>query len=305
MPATLMLPTFPKFKKIELSDRTHIESHTSKHSPYSDFNFTNLWAWDVTEARMVSELNGNLVVLFTDYITCEPGLSFIGNNCIASTVRTLIDYSICADVASVLRYIPEESVKGVMSENFRVEEDERNYDYVFSVLELANMEGKKFKQKRRLVSKFLGNHPHAQFLKLDFNDKNTHKQITSTLYKWWHNKKITDKKYELEHEELAINRLLDTAEQHNLILTGVLLEGEMIAFSIDEILPNKNALSHFIKADLAYKGIYEFLNREISRYLMDQGVEFWNWEQDLGIEGLRQAKKSYRPAKYFKKYKVY
>ncbi len=42
-----MLPKFPNFKKIELSDRKDVENITSRFPPYSDFNFSSLWAWDL------------------------------------------------------------------------------------------------------------------------------------------------------------------------------------------------------------------------------------------------------------------
>src|SRR3989338_2938897 len=56
-----MIPQFPQFKRVEITDREAVEAHTHKYEPYSDFNFTSLWAWDTNGERMISELNGNLV----------------------------------------------------------------------------------------------------------------------------------------------------------------------------------------------------------------------------------------------------
>ena len=78
----------------------------------------------------------------------------------------------------------------------------------------------------------------------------------------------------------------------------------MIGFSIDELLPNKFVMGHFIKADVRYKGIYEFLNEKTAGYLYINNYLDWNWQQDLGITGLRKLKKSYQPLKMFKKFKV-
>src|SRR6185369_9800822 len=85
-----MLPKFPEFKKLELSDKADIEAITNKYPPYSDFNFTSMWCWDTRGEMMVSELNNNLVVKFADYITGEPFYSFIGTNDTNDTVRQLI-----------------------------------------------------------------------------------------------------------------------------------------------------------------------------------------------------------------------
>ena len=81
-----MIPTFPNFKKLEISDKKEVEEYTSNFPPYSDFNFTSLWAWDTNEKRMISKLNGNLVVQFTDYITCEPFFSFLDYSSHSNTI---------------------------------------------------------------------------------------------------------------------------------------------------------------------------------------------------------------------------
>ncbi|MFH1170731.1 MAG: hypothetical protein V1704_04200 [Candidatus Vogelbacteria bacterium] len=39
-----------------------------------------MWSWDVNGEMRISELNGNLVVRFNDYLTGEPFYSFLGDN---------------------------------------------------------------------------------------------------------------------------------------------------------------------------------------------------------------------------------
>jgi len=80
-----MIPTFPKFKSLELSDRAEVERFTSRHPPYSDYNFTSLWCWDIYERVLLSQLDGNLIVRFTDDATGEPFYSFFGYNTASST----------------------------------------------------------------------------------------------------------------------------------------------------------------------------------------------------------------------------
>ena len=38
-----MIPEFPEFKKLELSNKEEIEKITQKFPPYSDFNFVSMW----------------------------------------------------------------------------------------------------------------------------------------------------------------------------------------------------------------------------------------------------------------------
>ena len=49
-----MLPTFPEFKPLELSDKNDVENFTSKFPPYSDFNFVSMWCWDIKEEMRIS-----------------------------------------------------------------------------------------------------------------------------------------------------------------------------------------------------------------------------------------------------------
>ena len=57
-----MIPEFPKFKNLELSDKNDIEKFTSKFLPYSDFSFVSMWSWDIKGEMRIAQLNGNLVV---------------------------------------------------------------------------------------------------------------------------------------------------------------------------------------------------------------------------------------------------
>jgi len=60
-------------------------------------------------------------------------------------------------------------------------------------------------------------------------------------------------------------------------------------------------LVHFEKGVDSYRGVYQFVNRATARALPET-VRFINREQDLGDEGLRQAKMTYRPESLVKKY---
>src|SRR3989338_9883206 len=139
-----MIPQFPQFKRVEITDREAVEAHTHKYEPYSDFNFTSLWAWDTSGERMISELNNNLVVRFTDYSTHEPFLSFLGANENEHTARTLIDYCKTEGLPTTLKLVPEVSVKEMRPSVMRVEEDRDNFDYIYSVPKLAAMRGSEY-----------------------------------------------------------------------------------------------------------------------------------------------------------------
>lgn len=301
---TQAIPQFPHFKEVSLFDRSLIKKITHEYPPYSDFNFTNLWTWDVLETRKLAELNGNLVIMFSDYRTATPILSFLGQNKAIETATTILSHTDKLNTESVLKFIPEETAKLLQEAKLQVAEDSNNHDYIFSVKDIANPLSKNLKTKRRLANKFVTSYPQVKVVAQELSDPLTQKNIFDVLYCWEQNKKIDNKAYEIIYEEIALRRLMGSAHNHDLILT-CLYDGDiMIAFSIDEILHNSYALSHFIKADIRYKGIYEYLNQTVASLLLKSGVEYWNWEQDLNLEGLRKLKLSYRPINFLKKYAV-
>lgn len=299
-----MIPQFPEFKIVEVGDRELVESHTHRYPPYSDFNFTSLWAWDTSNERMISELNGNLVVRFTDYKTNEPFLSFLGSNETEHTARTLLNYCKENGLPETLKLMPEVSIQGIRSTVLHVEEDRDNFDYMYSISELATLRGRKFKEKRQIAERFLRTHQEEHVEIGDLGDSKVQEQIMSVLRSWEDKKKSEDKEYELQHEEASINRLFQTAHAHKLIVTGVFFGDTMIGFSIDEILPNQYGIEHFSKADSTHRGVYDFLNEKVAQHLEENNIALWNWEQDLGVEGMRRSKMSYRPQSFLKKFTI-
>ncbi|MFZ3015418.1 MAG: phosphatidylglycerol lysyltransferase domain-containing protein, partial [Minisyncoccia bacterium] len=283
-----------------------IEKLTHKFLPYSDFDFISMWSWDIKEEMKISNLNDNLVVRFSDYLTGKPHFSFLGINKSEDTVCELINFAKESGMPTTLYLITEEIAKSLEGTSFFIEEDKNNFDYIFSISQLSELRGLKFKEKRHSASRFLREYPDAVFEVKELNDPNVREQIVSVFNNWEKKKELDKKEYDFEHkhEEKAIHRLLQIENDNKIIVSCVSLNNVVVGFSIDEILPSQYAISHFFKADVSYRGIYDFLNKKVSQHLADNNVSLWSWEQDLGIESLRRSKTSYRPVNFLKKYKV-
>lgn len=88
--------------------------------------------------------------------------------------------------------------------------------------------------------------------------------------------------------------------------TGALLyqNGEPVAFTAATRLGEAVMDVHFEKALPGVEGAYTMINREFVNLIAQRypEIEFFNREEDMGIEGLRKAKESYRPDMLLMKY---
>jgi hypothetical protein len=96
--------------------------------------------------------------------------------------------------------------------------------------------------------------------------------------------------------------LLDAVEHFDVMGLGVFVHDKLGAFLTQEILDEQYAVVHFEYGDIAYSGITSVIRQASAKYLADQGRVSINFEQDLGIPGLRKAKALWRPTSYLKKY---
>ena len=74
----------------------------------------------------------------------------------------------------------------------------------------------------------------------------------------------------------------------------------MVAFAIGEALDPETLVVHFEKVQPDYRGVYQAINNAFVVHA-GQGFSVINREQDMGEEGLRQAKETYNPVGFLKK----
>lgn len=294
-----MIPRFPSFKNLELTDKLDIEKFTKDFPPYSDFNFTSLWCWDTRSQIQISELHNNLVVKFTDYLTGEPFYSFIGINLVNKTITDLFQLANKEGIIMKMKLIPEETIKLVDKFSFNIIEDRDNFDYILSTKDLSTYKGNKFGPKRNFVNRFKRNYLSTTKM-LDLSNFGIQSQIKENCAIWALQKELN--KMDFEHEFIAISRTF-SLNQTEIIAVGIFIEERLVAFSINEKLNHNYSILHFEKGYIdSYIGLFPFLMQETSRILSEAGRDLLNYEQDMGLIGLRQSKVSYNPTQYLKQY---
>ncbi|MFH1608981.1 MAG: phosphatidylglycerol lysyltransferase domain-containing protein [Patescibacteria group bacterium] len=298
-----MLPEFPKFKSIELSDKEDVEKITHKYPPCSDFNFVSMWSWDIKGEMRISQLYGNLIVRFTDYLTGEPFYSFLGDNKVNETAQALLELSKEEGLKSELKLVPEFIIEKLDNKKFKIKEDRDHFDYIYDLKKLSEYSGPEYYTKRSEISRFLKKINDISIQRLDIFDEKNKYHVFSLNNEWLKHKKTKDPFFNIPNELIAINKFL-SIKFDNTYAIGIFEKEKMIAYFFGEIFPNRHAVGHFCKAS-KYSGLFDFIMKESSRTFLDLNAEFLNFEQDLGVEGLKKSKMSYRPVDFLKKYCVF
>lgn len=299
----MQLPAFPEFKSLRELDPTSIHSFSEKLQPYSDYIFSNIWSWNIDGSFKAAELDGNLVLFARDTSTKNFFISLHGTTNVPASLHKICDYLEEHAMQKTLMLIPEETAALANPTEFLIEEDRDFFDYIYSTQALMDLHGGKYKSKRHLVNQFTSQHK---------NFTVTHEKLTPEMklrvlkFISAENKKRSALGYTpfVEYEMAALEHFFLLPYSENIIVSILQIEDQFIGFCIDEIIFKKHALSHFFKVNTDYRGAYDVLNTTTAKFLFGIGIEYWNWVEDLGLEGLRQAKLSYRPSHFLKKYRI-
>jgi uncharacterized protein len=291
-----MINSFPHFTPLTLEQGKIIAEYTSHFAPYSDFDFVSLYAWNTDDTTEVTLLNENLVITLPDYITGEPVISMLGTNKLAESMVTLLGTN------KTIKLIPEDVVVNLGSYNdFEISEDPDNYDYIYDLEQHATLSGKSFKRKRNKLNSFIANNKERVSVQpIDFHSKS---HLITELFDNWVIERSKDDE-EARNEQKALTRLIDNHENFDIVCYVTHYDDKPVAFSINELLPNNYAICHFQKSSYKIIDLDIFMTNYAAKELLNLGCKFINWEQDLGIPGLRTLKEGYKPVKLLKKYKV-
>ncbi len=300
-----MIPQFPKFKKLELSDRDEYQAFVSQFEPYSDFNFISLWSYNTEDRCELSLLNGNLVIKMTDYISNDDIFMFLGNEKVDETINKLFTFQKEHLIPVGLKLIPQIVVDNIRDvKEFDIFEDISGHDYVLSVDEHVALTGPDYQKRRNLLKRFQREYEGKWQIELvDVSTRKNQDKFFQVFDVWQESRKKETS--ETTHERVAIKKFFDGFPAIAPLGFVLQIEGKNKGFSLFEKVHLSYSVVHFLKADVSHHGIFEFLMNQTAIELQKMACRYINFEQDLGNPGLRKTKTLHRPKHYLKKYNIF
>ena len=182
---------------------------------------------------------------------------------------------------------------------FNITSERNNFDYVYLAQDLINLSGRKFHGKKNHLNAFRKENPDAKYVPI------TEKIIPKCreeLNLWYEaHKRINPDNPFICYEQAAIHEIFDHFEAFKVKGGAILIDGKVAAFTFGEKLNSDTAVIHVEKANPKIRGIYVAINQNFVENEWSDMI-YINREEDMGVEGLRKAKKSYRPIKMIEKF---
>jgi hypothetical protein len=188
--------------------------------------------------------------------------------------------------------------------DFIVEEENELKDYLYDAEELRTLPGKKYQKKRNLINKFMKEYDGRwQYKTMCCVDE----YFLEEFLKKWFDAKMeegVDSKDTLLMEKNGVIDVLRNCDKVTFRVGGIFVDEALEAFTIGSYnTREKMAVISIEKGNSNIPGIYQVINQQ---FLLNsyEDAKIVNREDDMGIEGLRQAKESYNPIGYARKYRV-
>ncbi len=263
----------------------------------SDYSFVNLWAWHAHRGYEVA-LAGGLAWIRLNR-PCPVLWAPVGDWTAVDWKRVLPgefpEGAVFERVPSFLVSLWERALPGQLES----EPQRSEWEYVYSLKDLVELPGNRFHKKKNLLNQFLK----STGWSFEPLGHETIREALSLQAEWCSWKDCAGSE-ELSAENEAVSRILHDWDRLAGLLGGVIrVDGRIEAYTVAEAISTDTLVIHFEKGNPQIKGIYQAVN-QLFLERMGSGFEWVNREQDMGDEGLRQAKMSYNPRRFVEKFRV-
>ena len=277
------------------------------------------------EERIIGESERGCEFSFTNlYLWGRQNLAFVDNHALLFSQfdrRSVYPYPVGAgDKKAVLDAIIEDAkergipcritgltpaarrtIEELYPEKFRFHSDEGSFDYVYDINDLAELAGKKYHGKRNHLNRFKEAFPNYTVSPLDESNLTRVKEM---LHAWYESRLSENPDADFHMESCALEKALRHYKELEMEGLVLLDKDRVLAFTLASRLSEDTFDVNFEKALSDVQGAYPAINYEFARYIRNKypSVKYLDREEDMGLEGLRRAKRSYHPHHMIKKY---
>lgn len=302
-----------KFKDLMTDDRQLIQSYTLWGERQNcDLSFGNLISWKFLYNTQFAIVNDYLVFRFhynrhLAYMmpVAKPQPQEDGtfkvkpcDECSIEVIKAIRDDSIAMGhpflMMGVCNYM-RDLIEQRFPDTFDIKPNRDFADYIYTREKLVNLSGKKLQSKRNHINKFKSLYPNYEYRAL------TPDLIPQclALEKQW--RKVskddtdeTDLDEELSEELRSMTRAFNRWDRLGLVGGTIWIDNTLVAFTFGCPINQTTFDVCVEKADVNYEGAFTIINQEFVKHLPEKYF-YINREEDMGDEGLRRAKESYKP----------
>jgi uncharacterized protein len=295
-------PQFPEFKPLGLEDQERIREILWAYQPEtSELTFTNLFIWRRHYRTQWSLWRNTILLVGGNGDAGLFGFPPIGpaSRCEATgMLLTFLQEDKQQKSPCIVRADGRLATELAAQAAFTIEPQREHFDYVYPAGDLINLAGRKYHGKKNHVNKF----------RADYNFSYEpltagHVEACLKLQDAWCGCNRCSEDMNLMGEWEAIRELLGSYDRLSVQGGVIVINGAVEAFTLGELLNKDTAVVHIEKANAQIPGLYPVMNQQFCEHAWS-GVAFVNREQDLGDDGLRQAKLSYHPVRLVEKFTI-
>lgn len=289
-----------EIREIELKDKPLFDRYfAASGGMNSEYTFTNMYMWRKSYNIRYALIH-DMLCIFSQHAGSAQTANFpLGSGDIKPVIQKLLGYFEELGQRPLIRVYNESELKALNNafpDTFIITEDRNAFDYVYKVSDLIELPGSRYHAKRNHINRFLAQYPY-EYHKI--NDKYID-SCYEMFGKWCDSKEDTVAGISEQRE--AVGELLNNLGALNVRGGAITVDNRVVAFSFGELLNKENSIAviHLEHADTDFQGSFPMINQKFLEHEWS-GLTYVNREEDMGLIGLRQAKKSYHPCLMVKK----
>lgn len=304
------------WKEVELADKPAIEDKICASGCHgADYSFANLYMWRKAYRTLIAFNGSRFLVGMPQWnVYAYPK----GDGDVRPSIELLLEEAHAKGNKLIIRGLTDKTLAEFLplyGDDFEISEDRDNADYVYTVDKLCNLPGRHLSSKRNHIKHFERNgdwefhiisagkcgcftsgNPEVE---KDYK-KSSIEEARAFVDEFYKEKNDPDLVKEAQAIEVMFKHYAELG-----FIGGLLYQnGEPVAFTAGTKLDDEVFDVHFEKALPGAPGAYTMVNREFARLIHAElpSIQYFNREEDMGLEGLRRAKESYHPDILLMKY---